>query len=122
MINYFKQSSRQSSQTILDKILVNHPPWALPSYVVDTGENNQLLYFCQNLQAVSWILNKLGNGEDRAPDKLYVNPFNHRLPYVDESNLEELFYLFIKADEEHSNWVVVFEYTNLGPEYEILSM
>lgn len=121
MVTYYMQSDRQHTQNMVDIILDNHPPWALPSYVIDTGEQNQLLYFCQNLSAVSWILDTLGLGEDRIPHLLTVNPYVPRKVYVDESNLEELFFLFFKADKECTNWVVIFEYTQHGPEYEILS-
>lgn len=119
-LSYMMQG-RQERELVLKEILDNHPPWALPFYVIDTGEFRQCLYFCQNLQAVSYILSLLGSGEDRIPDKVSVQPYNVKIAYVDESHLSDLFETFIVADEQHSNWSIIFEYSNRGPEYDILS-
>lgn len=117
----YMTNCRLDREMIQARILEEHPPWALPLYVIDTGEIRQCLYFCQNLTAVSYVLSLMGNGEDRAPITVTVQPFNYRVAYIDEAHLNDLFEMFIKADHEHNNWSIIFEYSRHGPEYEILS-
>lgn len=122
MIRYNKTNS-QTQQGIVKTMVHNHPPWALPSFVIDLNERiRNTLFFCQNLKAVSTLLTILGNGEDRSPDRLSVQPYEPFRVYIDPSNMEELLFAFLKADQEHSNWIVVFEYKDTGVECEILSL
>lgn len=122
MIRYIKTSG-QTQQGLVETMVRNHPPWALPSFVVDPNERiRNTLYFCENLQAVSQLLSIMGNGEDRSPDRLSVQPYEPFKLYIDPLDMNELLFMFLKADQEHSNWTVVCEYKDKGVEYEILSL
>lgn len=120
-IYYGTPSSRHGKDT-LERTMKEHPPWALPSYVVDTHEGHNTLYFCKNLQAVNMVLGLMVDGGDKISDRLTVEPYSPQRLYIEESHVEEMFFLFLKAEDTTPNWTVIFEYTSNDLECEILSL